>query len=396
MNSLFHGVALTTNLLVIATWAPWLRAERPLRPADDETQTIADAVEAIRVKQNVPALFVGRFYRDGRQAVVATGLRKVGTETAVTAEDLIHLGSCTKAMTALMIAQLVASEQLGWDTTLGEIFPDVFAANQESDWASVTIEELLWHESGAPANAAWHKLDQQFPNDVRASRRAMLEWLVEQPRPTREKYRYSNVGYALLGHVAESIDNASWEELVDRKLFQPLGIESAGFGPVKGVHELDQPWGHSVSNPLESAVSRVAELLAGHPTRVTYTPKRIDNAAPLGPAGRVHMRLTDWAKFVRLFATNQPPDPSLGVDAVTWRQLLTTSKNGDYAGGWVLAKRDWADGDVLNHAGSNTTWYCVAWVAPNKEFLVLAATNCFSEQAREACDQAVGSMIAAP
>jgi CubicO group peptidase (beta-lactamase class C family) len=394
MKSLIICMVVTGFLLLVIILIRGTHADEPPLPQNAPLGTPADRIEAIRAKREVPALFAGKFYKDGRKTVIATGLRKVDAETPVTADDLIHLGSCTKAITAVMIAQLVTEKKLRWETTLGELFPEALAGHAGATWSSVTIEKLLWHESGAPANAPWHSLHQQHPDDIRASREALVAWLAEQPRPKNEKYIYSNVGYALLGHAIESMEDETWETVVQRKVFQPLQIESAGFGPVVGAEELDQPWGHSISNPLARAVGRVAELLAGQSLPAAYSASRIDNAPPLGPAGRVHMRLTDWAKFVALFATKKTPDSKLGIDAASWRKLLAPSANGNYAGGWVLAERDWAEGAVLNHAGSNTTWYCVAWVAPKKEFFVLAATNCYSEQAKQACDAAVGYLIA--
>jgi hypothetical protein len=60
--------------------------------------------------------------------------------------------------------------------------------------------------------------------------------------------------------------------------------------------------------------------------------------------------------------------------------------------GWKSATRHWG-GAVLTHAGSNTMWYCVAWLAPEKGFAVLAATNQAGDAATKACDQACAEMI---
>jgi CubicO group peptidase (beta-lactamase class C family) len=57
-------------------------------------------------------------------------------------------------------------------------------------------------------------------------------------------YAYSNVGYALAGLMAEQVCGKSWESLMQKRLFDPLGMASAGFG-TPGIGEaVTQPWGH--------------------------------------------------------------------------------------------------------------------------------------------------------
>jgi hypothetical protein len=52
------------------------------------------------------------------------GVRKRGTAERITIADQFHLGSCTKAMTATLVAMLVEEGKLNWTTTLGELFAD--------------------------------------------------------------------------------------------------------------------------------------------------------------------------------------------------------------------------------------------------------------------------------
>ncbi len=52
----------------------------------------------------------------------AVGVRKRGTEVAITLSDQWHLGSDGKAMTSVLIARLVEQSRLKWDTTLAEVF----------------------------------------------------------------------------------------------------------------------------------------------------------------------------------------------------------------------------------------------------------------------------------
>jgi hypothetical protein len=61
--------------------------------------------------------------------------------------------------------------------------------------------------------------------------------------------------------------------------------------------------------------------------------------------------------------------------------------------GWLVTERPWGGGRVLTHAGSNTMNYAVAWLAPRRDFAVLAATNLGGNKAASACDEAAAALI---
>src|SRR3974390_1003307 len=50
------------------------------------------------------------------------GVRKRGSAERITLDNQFHLGSCTKAMTATLVAMFVENGKLNWTTTLGELF----------------------------------------------------------------------------------------------------------------------------------------------------------------------------------------------------------------------------------------------------------------------------------
>ena len=62
--------------------------------------------------------------------------------------------------------------------------------------------------------------------------------------------------------------------------------------------------------------------------------------------------------------------------------------------GWVVVKRGWAgNGPALMHNGSNTMWYLVMWLAPEKNFSVVVATNIAGAAAEKGCDDVAAAMI---
>jgi hypothetical protein len=63
--------------------------------------------------------------------------------------------------------------------------------------------------------------------------------------------------------------------------------------------------------------------------------------------------------------------------------------------GWVVSKRSWAKGKVLNHAGSNTMFHTVIWIAPEINFACVVSTNIddAGNTIEKACDRIVGKLI---
>ena len=360
--------------------------------AETPPRSLNDLLEPIRAKHKLPALAACVVTADGVQAIGVCGTRRAGKDEPATADDLWHLGSCTKSMTATLVARLVEQGKLKWSTSLGESFPKLKDA-MDPAWAPVTLEQLLANRGGAPAgldrDGLWGKC-WAHKGTAREARRLLLEGVVKHP-PEYEpgtKYLYSNANFAIAGHVAESAADLGWEELIQREVFKPLGITAAGFGaPGKKGDKADQPRGHG-----------------GNGSAVEPGPGA-DNPVAIGPAGIVHMSLTDWSRFVAAHLRGAAGDAVKGADGKpflkpdSWKKLHTPPADG-YAMGWSVSTRGWAKGDkpgdtgrVLTHNGSNTMWFCVTWLAPEKGFAVLVACNTGGDGAGKGTDDAAAALI---
>lgn len=365
--------------LVILAAAAWLlsRGAGPTIASRVPTAAEIRAVLAdVRAECKLPALGGAVVTSRGLLALATVGVRKAGTEVAVTDDDLWHLGSDTKAMTAALIGALVEKGRLRWETTVGEIFPDLAAAS-DSPLAKADLRHLLSHHAGlpgAPANG-WFLVPRA--DAVQGQRRNTVALaLKEKPiGGLGEKYLYSNYGYVVAGAMAEQATGASWEELLTAEVLNPLGMLSAGFGGVGTPGEIDQPWGHGAN---------------GKP--VNGNGPAIDNPPVMGPAGRAHCKLSDWAKFVADQLRGARGESAL-LKPETYRVLHTPPFGGDYSLGWSVAERDWGGGKVLAHAGSNLMNFALVWMAPLKDFAVLVVTNQGGPAAERGCDEAAGTLI---
>jgi CubicO group peptidase (beta-lactamase class C family) len=338
-----------------------------------DLKNLQPTLETIRVANKLPALGAAILTIDGVQSVAVTGTRKRGDATLATDNDLWHLGSNTKAMTATMIARLVERGQMRWDQTLGETFPEL-AGKMNADTKAITVTQLLSHRSGLDRSFNSQKYVDRA--DLRAARVSVVEDAIASKLNNKpgEKFRYSNWGYTVAGAMAERAAGDSWEQLMRREVFAPLKILSAGFGGTGTVGKIDQPWPHTED---------------GKPTDSNGV--QIDNVPTMGPAGTVHMSLTDWAKFVAEHLRG-----STGKSAYLKKETfekLHTAVGDDYALGLHSFRRDWAGGNALNHNGDNTMNYALMWAAPQKNFAVIVVTN--QSGAAKATDDVAAALMKA-
>jgi len=301
-----------------------------------------EIAEALAAHPAVPGAFVGWTTAEA-QAMAVAGLRRADGTAPVDDDDLWHIGSLTKSMTATLAARMVEAGLIGWDTTAGEAFGDRYPDMRDA-WQDVTLEAFLRHASGMGANLGplATLLQGQGPREDYVSR-----VLSEAPETERGGYLYSNAGYVVAGAMLEAAGGASWEDLVAREVFDPLGLSSAGFGPPAG----DQPMGHR------------AALIGG--LRPVPPGPRADNIPALGPAGRVHLSGGDMLRYLRVHLVREADY----LSADSWERLHRAEGPGDYAMGWVDM-----DG-VLRHSGSNTMWFAQMRLHEAEGVAVFVAVN---------------------
>ncbi len=369
-----------------ATWILAVVLSHGLAAQEDLTACVRD----LPTKHDVPAVGCALIRDLELAGVGVAGVRKRGDDAKVTTDDLWHLGSCTKAMTATLIARLVERKKLKWDTPLTKAFPKI---NVHEDLEDVVLRDLLTHRSGLMANPMvgdlWQRL-RAYDGKITTARTMIAEEVLPL-RPAFEplgKTQYSNTGYMIAGAIVERATKTSWEDAMRKHCFRPLGMKSAGFGPPGvGAKGIVQPWAHGADG---------SPIAPG---------RKADNPPALGPAGTVHATLQDWARFliVHLQESAEGRNPAgQGVPAAngkpflkaeTLRALHEPAERTDYALGWSIGSRGWADGRVLVHNGSNTMWFCVCWLAPKKGMALLATCNQGGDAAAAACDAACVAML---
>ena len=315
---------------------------------------ISADVEQARKDNNLPALSVS--------VVNAKGLVAHGAAGA-SPKDAFHIGSCTKPITATVIATLVEQGKLSWDRTIGDAFPDWTDIRDE--YRNVRLVDLLTHEGGVPPFEEEDQLKGAPEGRTAFAHYALMQAPVVPPRTA---YKYSNAGFTIAAVMAERASGRSYERLVTDRVFKPLRLKTAGFGwpaTVRGHEWKDGQW---------SAVDPHGPYQLG--------PR-------FAPAGDIHMSADDLAEFLRAHLRALRGERTLITPETA--KFMHTKRIRSGAGFGVKEVPDF--GPVSTYSGSADTFFTVIAIAPNRDVAVVVDTNAASDDVEKAVSGILKQML---
>lgn len=318
-------------------------------------QDVDTRAQALLQASGSPGAMVAVIDSDGAR-VGAAGVRVRGSDAPVTPDDLWHMGSNTKAMTATLAARLVEQGVIGWDSTIADVLGGL-DLDIHADLAGADLASLLSHRSGMTANAgmltALRLSGADTDRDAAADRLDYARAVLTAPGGAVGEFLYSNAGYVLAALMLETVAGESYEALMAREVFGPLGMESAGWGPPGISGAADQPRGHRPG---------LFGLSAAEPGAAA------DNPPAMNSAGRAHMSAGDLMLFLDIHRRGAAGEDTGYLTSENFARLHAPV--GDYALGWGLT----ADG-ALTHSGSNTMWLVSMVVHPAEGWAGAAGVN---------------------
>ncbi len=349
-----------------------------------EPQSLDQMLSPYLKEFGLPAVAAAVFQNGSIVASGAVGTRRAGVQIPVTINDRFHIGSDSKAFTSLLAGQFVQEGKLRWHSTPADVFPEL-KGEMNAEFAKITLEQLLSHSSGLSDKSLMDVITRSYQQDGNMD--VVRYWIVKDtaPKPLDHargsKFDYSNLGYVIAGAMVERVGKESWEELVEARIFKPLHLKTAGFGPQSSLGKVDAPLGHTLVNGKATA------MLAG---------PNGDNPVIIGPAGTIHMSVMDFATWVAWHAGEGKRGPAL-VSAETLKKMHTpfvstgsregaapgTPKTGGYGLGWGSFQETWAAAPSVTHTGSNNMNLATAMFWPGTDFGFVMMTNVGGQAADE-------------
>lgn len=253
---------LITTLLLGAPVFAGPAQERSPKAFDEPASIVEAAVE--------DGLIPGAVLVIGRGTTVlfeaAYGERSLGVP--MTVDTVFDMASVTKSVaTGASIAKLIEQGKLRSADRVDQLLPDLLPEGLGSEGNPVTVEHLLLHTSGlAPANPLG-----DFEGDG-AGEPLDRAIRIFGARPLRSEpgkaFKYSDLGYLLLGRIVEAVSGDSLDQFAAREIFAQLGMNSTSFGPLD-----------------EDRLQRTASTEPGTPVGVVHDPRARAAGGVAGHAG---------------------------------------------------------------------------------------------------------------
>lgn len=183
----------------------------PKRPKGKNSPDAAlDAfIASYMTVMNAPGMTLGTANKAGTVRVATYGFNDLDTKQHLDPGRLFHIGSITKSFLALVMLQLREEGEVDFQKPVLEYLPWLPI---ENTFGAITVHHLLTHTSGLPDALGL------FPSD------RTMKW--RQGYRPGEKFYYSNLGFDILGHLIESLDDRSWPAAVKSRIIDRVGMTS--------------------------------------------------------------------------------------------------------------------------------------------------------------------------
>ncbi len=287
----------------------------------------------------------------------AIGYQDLSTKAPASVETLYRLASATKPFTATAIMQLWEQGRLRLDDPVTRYLP-WFTMRGYTQNDPVTIEHLLSHSSGLPKEAPFpYYTTFAYPSVDQLMAALPEQSVVFEPGLA---YKYSNLGYALLGLIVSAISGQTFPEYVHKQIFEPLGMKD------------------TCLNPGPAHQGRIA---TGYSARREDGDRRawpqVDTKA-MGPAGGLWSTASDLAKFLVMHLDEGlgPTSQILGRRAIQ-RMRRVHSWMEDWKVGYSLGfyVRPHRFGELLSHGGDLPGFRAQPTMLPRRKLACIALSN---------------------
>lgn len=289
------------------------------------------------------------------------GYRDLNRKLPVNKNTIFHIASMTKAFTGSLLGILEEEGKLSLKDKPAKHVPNFQFYNDKMD-ELITIEDLLSHRSGIGSHGSSIVM---FPENDKLKTVQRLKYLKPQAE-IKNSWVYSNIGYTLVGTIAEQVMGDSWENMVDEKIFTPLGMEST-------VTSLE-------------AMKKTNNFSLGY-TRYKGTTEQtaFENYSSSSPAGAIKSSVNDLSNWIRVWLNKgvfkgKQIIPKNYIRAASRLQNIKHQDNYEEGSflwgegfGWRL--RSWEGYFRMRHGGNTNGFSTVIELFPIDKIGIVVLTN---------------------
>jgi len=316
----------------------------------------------------VPGLALAVVRNDSVLYAKGYGVQKLGAPTPVDDRTLFEIGSSSKSFTAMLVGMLVTDGKMRWDDRVAAHLPG-FRLYDPVASAELTLRDALSHRSGLTRG----ELTWMYAGGSRDEVLRRVRYL-KPAAPFRAQWIYQNVMFLAAGEAAARTAGSTWEDLIQQRIFTPLGMTS--------------------SKPFlrtgETLPNLATPHFVRHDTIFAMASMNMENIAPAGSIASTARDMAQWLRLqlgdgtfagkrlVSAQALREMHSPQMlmggggggGADSVT--------RFSTYGLGWMV--QDYRRQLLWQHGGNTDGMTTAMGMLPEQKFGVVVVSNMHGAQ----------------
>ena len=277
----------------------------------------------------------------------AFGKANLELNVGMTPNNVFQIGSMTKQFTAVGILILEEEEKLSLQDDIRTYISD-FPIQGES----ITISHLLNHTSGIKDFTKMKTIMQIARKDL--SPIELIDFFKNEPVEfsAGEKFDYNNSGYVVLGYIIEQVSGMSYENFIEQKIFNQLGMADSRYASDREL---------------------IKNRAYGYHDRGGYTNKMWVSLNIPYASGSLMSTVDDMLIWQNALNSEQLLNHETLQKAFT-PGTLANGENNTYGFGWHL--KEWNGEPVREHGGSIFGFKSMGVYLPDQDIYVVGFSNC--------------------
>lgn len=336
------------GLIILLAATPAVRAQEPAAKID--FAPLEKQIDDELKSSNTPGAAFAIVLGDKVALRKGFGLANVETNEAMTPERLFRLGSTTKMFVAATLASLAKDGKLKLDEPIGK-----HVKGLPEKLNGLTPYQLLSHTAGITDEAPMFGLhdDEALGKGIRGWKD---DYLFARPG---QVFSYSNPSYWLAGLVAEEVGRKPFADVVEERMFQPLGMRRTTFRPTMAM-TYPLALGHELRNGKPAIVRPMG-----------------DNTGSW-PAGSIFSNVDDLARFAIAFLNDGSLDGKQAIDPAIFRTISEPRVKVPTSGshyGLGITNATLRGVKVLEHTGSRSGYGSLIRFLPERKGAIIVLIN---------------------
>ena len=206
-----------------------LHPDRPIFKKGDfpGAVTVLDTIIRNNLKQHrIPGAAVALVHEGRVIFSQCYGYADTDKKVAITEDTYFMAGSLTKSFTALAVLKLIEQGKIDPHADIKKYIPDFSIRNLYDGEVPITVNHLLSHTSGLMIDYYVRFTRERKYSNADLLSQLQNEYLCFKPGSA---YKYSNIGYRLLGMIIEQVTGERFEDYLEKEVFKPLGLNNSFF-----------------------------------------------------------------------------------------------------------------------------------------------------------------------